>query len=270
MDADELDQFQQLSDSYEPELSGPLVGPRASTELLSKYFKGGDPIYEKKFNALCKSHPTCRSIKGDGNCGWRAISFAYFELLLRLGDVERVDAEKERFKSLCSILDQTGRQPHLYELFFDAVEDAFDKVKQAIVGGNTKDDSVIEEPFNNQYNSDCIVTHFRLLTGSWLMTHPDVYEAFLPIPLREYVNQTVDTVKTEIDEIGLQALLDGVIKGSGFGVDILYLDRSEGQEATRHRNLEPKEGNLTITLLYRPGHYDILYQGGQTEQAPRN
>lgn len=92
----------------------------------------------------------------------------------------------------------------------------------------------------------------QLLTGSWLLLHQEAYEAFLSTSVSEYVGSTVDVVKAQIDEIGLQALLDGVIKESGFGVDILYIDRSDGAEATRHHKLEPKEGNPVITLLYRP------------------
>jgi hypothetical protein len=46
-------------------------------------------------------------------------------------------------------------------------------------------------------------------------------------------------VKTEIDEVGLQALIDGVIEGSGFGVEILYLDRSEGVQWHGKESLVP-------------------------------
>lgn len=78
------------------------------------------------------------------------------------------------------------------------------------------------------------------------------YEAFLSVPLEQYCTQTIDTVKTEIDEVGLQGLVDGVIKGSGFAVEILYLDRSEGNEVTPHL-LSPDGPSLaTIRLLYRP------------------
>ncbi|KAI5287886.1 hypothetical protein KEM54_005646 [Ascosphaera aggregata] len=238
MDSEELAEFQELSNKYQPDLPGPLIGEKVSTEVLSEQYVGGDSVYQEKF--------TCRCIKGDGNCGWR-------------GDLDRLVAEKKRFRSMCEFLDQTGREPHLYELFLDAVEDVFAQVEQAIKDGRTKDDSTVEEPFNHEYTSDSIVTHFRLLTGSWLLLHQEDYAAFLSTPLEEYVNHTIDTVKTEIDEIGLQALLDGVIKGSGLGLEIIYVDRSEGPAPTKHRNLEPKEGEPVITLLYRPGHYDILY-----------
>ena len=82
--------------------------------------------------------------------------------------------------------------------------------------------------------------------------NPDRYQAFLSVPLDQYCSRTVDTVKTEIDEFGLQGLVDGVIEASGFAVEILYLDRSEGQEVTPHL-LTPERSSLAaIRLLYRP------------------
>lgn len=78
------------------------------------------------------------------------------------------------------------------------------------------------------------------------------YEAFLPIPLEQYCATRIATVKAEIDEVGLQALVDGVIDGSGFAVEVLYLDRSEGEEVTIHQLTPDRPSPATIRLLYRP------------------
>lgn len=82
--------------------------------------------------------------------------------------------------------------------------------------------------------------------------NPQRYQAFVPMPLDQYCATQVETVKSEIDEIGLQALIDGVIERSGFAVEILYLDRSQGDVVTPHL-LTPSQANIaTIRLLYRP------------------
>jgi ubiquitin thioesterase protein OTUB1 len=78
------------------------------------------------------------------------------------------------------------------------------------------------------------------------------YQAFLSVPLDQYCATRVDTVKTEIDEVGLQALVDGVIEGSGFAVEILYLDRSQGDAVTPHLLSPNRPSIATIKLLYRP------------------
>lgn len=78
------------------------------------------------------------------------------------------------------------------------------------------------------------------------------YQAFLPLPLDQYCAQRIDTVKTEIDEVGLQALVDGIIEPSGINVEILYLDRSQGDAVTPHILTPTRASSATIRLLYRP------------------
>lgn len=78
------------------------------------------------------------------------------------------------------------------------------------------------------------------------------YQAFLSMPVDQYCVTRIEPAKTEIDEVGLQALVDSVIEGSDIAVEILYLDRSQGDAVTPHL-LTPNRQNLaTIRLLYRP------------------
>jgi ubiquitin thioesterase protein OTUB1 len=72
------------------------------------------------------------------------------------------------------------------------------------------------------------------------------------MPLDQYCATRIETVKTEIDEVGLQGLVDGVIEASGLTVEILYLDRSEGDAVTSHVLSPPRAGHGAIRLLYRP------------------
>jgi len=44
----------------------------------------------------------------------------------------------------------------------------------------------------------------------------------------------------------------------GVGVRVMYLDRGDGATVASHDFPEDKEP--VINLLYRPGHYDILYR----------
>lgn len=82
--------------------------------------------------------------------------------------------------------------------------------------------------------------------------NPAQYEPFLPAPLDQYCATEIDTVRSEIDQVGLQALTDGVISNAGFGVEVLYLDRSQGDTVTPHPFTQTCPSDATIRLLYRP------------------
>lgn len=267
LSADEMERFQKLSNSYQPEVQGPLVSTKQSSHSIALDYSNADPTLATKTNALAITHPECRIMKGDGNCGWRAVAFGYFETLFALRDTLRIEAEIRRMKSLTTLLERVGLSDSIYEIFVDATEDVLNRTQAAIQNG-AQDESFLVEAFNEGYCSDAIITHFRILTSAWMKLNPNRYQAFLPMPLDQYCSSRIDPVKTEIDEVGLQALIDGVIEGSGFGVEILYLDRSEGDVVTPHQLSSNSSNGATIRLLYRPGHYDILYPVEALNMAP--
>ncbi|KGO40239.1 Ovarian tumor, otubain [Penicillium expansum] len=264
---DEMERFQKLSNSYQPEVQGPLVSTKQSSHSIALDYSNADPTLATKTNALAITHPECRIMKGDGNCGWRAVAFGYFETLFALRDTLRIETEIRRMKSLTTLLEWVGLSDSIYEIFVDATEDVLNRTHAAIQNG-AQDESFLVEAFNEVYCSDAIITHFRILTSAWMKLNPNRYQAFLPMPLNQYCSSRIDPVKTEIDEVGLQALIDGVIEGSGFGVEILYLDRSEGDVVTPHQLSSNSPNGATIRLLYRPGHYDILYPVEALNMAP--
>lgn len=256
---EELERFQKLSNEFEPDIQGPLVSPKQSSDAIALEYANADPSLATKTSTLAITHPTSRIMKGDGNCGWRAVAFGYFENLFALRDIVRVQSELGRLKSMNTLLEQVGQQQHLYEIFVESTEEIFTQISEAIRNG-VQDESFLVDAFNDEYNSSAIITHFRLLTSAWMKLNPHLYQAFLAVPLDQYCATRVETVKSEIDEVGLQALVDGVISGSNFAVKILYLDRSEGDAVTPHLLTPNRPSIATIRLLYRPGHYDILYR----------
>ncbi|KAF5861128.1 hypothetical protein ETB97_000568 [Aspergillus alliaceus] len=252
LSTEEMERFQKLSNEFEPDIQGPLVSAKQSSSAIAIEYATADPTFAAKTSALAVTHPFTRVMKGD------AVAFGYFENLFNLRDALRVHRELTRIKSLNLLLNQVGHEEHLYEIFVDATEIIFSQILDAIQSG-VHDDLFLVDAFNNEYNSNGIITHFRLLTSAWMKLNPHRYQAFLSLSLDQYCATRIETVKTEIDEVGLQALIDGVIEASGFAVEILYLDRSEGDAVTPHIVTPARPSAATIRLLYRPGHYDLLY-----------
>jgi ubiquitin thioesterase protein OTUB1 len=78
------------------------------------------------------------------------------------------------------------------------------------------------------------------------------YEPFLGMTVHDYCKAHIEAHAQEIEQAGLQVLTDGIIAPAGMAVEVLYLDRSEGDEVTPHMFV-PDGANLpTIRLLYRP------------------
>ena len=115
-----------------------------------------------------------------------------------------------------------------------------------------------------------------------MRTNPHQYQDFLPgMTVEQYCASKIDPYQIEIEHMGLQAVLDAIIKPAGINVDVTYMDRSASEEVNTINWYGEDTGYgpmPTIRLLYRPyayrcrqqatvlilrsGHYDILYKDG--------
>jgi ubiquitin thioesterase protein OTUB1 len=68
---EELAQLQKLSNEFEPEATGPLVGERQSSSAITTEYANADPVYRIKTAALPAKYAYFRTCRGDGHCGWR-------------------------------------------------------------------------------------------------------------------------------------------------------------------------------------------------------
>lgn len=82
--------------------------------------------------------------------------------------------------------------------------------------------------------------------------HAEDYQPYMEVPVNQYVLSTVMPIAAHIDEIGLRALVEGIIEPGKFAVEVVYLDRSEGASANTHSISKLTDPVYTIVLLYRP------------------
>ncbi|KAF4541373.1 Peptidase C65 [Lasiodiplodia theobromae] len=269
---DELAQLQKLSNEYQPEATGPLVGPRQSTAAITTEYANGDPVYRAKTQNLPYKYSHYRTCRGDGHCGWRAVAFGYFEALQRAGDRHKFLEEQSRLRSLANLLNQIGLQADVYEDFADETLGLLRKLANT----SASDDAPLLDAFNDMMASMGIITHLKasLLTSAWIQTHPQDFEPFLlGQDLQQYCRSHVEAGNCEIEHVTLTALFQVLLKPAGFALEILYLDRSAGEEgdmyhfeATTHDGV-PIMDPPTVRLLYRPGHYDILYKAEEIQRT---
>lgn len=159
--------------------------------------------------------------------------------------------ELTRIRSFEDTMKMAGVDYELLEDFFEETWELFRKIVDAFEK-NTPAMPVIIGVFNDDNRSNAIVYHFKMMTSSYMALHADDFEPFLEMPLDQYRQARIDPTNQEIDQIGLQALSTGVIAPAGLAVEVLYLDRSAGDEVTPHEFIPGGDKKPTIRLLYRP------------------
>ncbi len=176
----------------------------------------------------------------------------------------------------------TGYEEYIYEDMRDGIIASLDELA-SIMRSGTQDDALqlTLQQFNDGERSNQMLYYLRLIAAADLAAHPEVFGGFIEHPggLEGHKSMMVQT-DTEIEFLGLTALVEALLKPVNLGLEVVYLDRSlgasDGLEANIHNfSSNSLYGNAinpsaTAYLLYRPGHYDILYKNTMDPQALRN
>jgi ubiquitin thioesterase protein OTUB1 len=91
-----------------------------------------------------------------------------------------------------------------------------------------------------------------MMTSSFMQLQADRYAPFMDMSVTQYCLTRIDPANQEIEHIGLQALNDAVIAPAYIALEVLYLDRSAGDEVTPHRFVDDAQHWPTLRLIYRP------------------
>lgn len=217
-----------------------------ATCLLEEY--SSDPVYQQKVKHLNTKYQTLRRTRPDGNCFFRAFTFSYFESLI--GD----EAEFNRFYKIAKDskdeLIALGFPKFTLEDFHDMYMEVLDKVKVAQSAADIE--AVLSEPAYSDY----VVVYMRLITSGHMQKNADFYVNFLDghPTVKDFCALEVEPMYKESDHIHITCLTAAI----GVGVRVEYMDRG-GTEVNAHDFCPEGVSAPRVQLLYRPGHYDILY-----------
>ncbi|CAM8975196.1 unnamed protein product [Rhodiola kirilowii] len=226
----------------------PYVGDKEPLSALTAEYQSGSPILLEKIKVLSDQYGFIRRTRGDGNCFFRGFMFAYLEYLLSLGYAEFTFED-------------------FFSLFLEQLDGVFQGSKNSI------SDTELVQRCRDQSVSDYVVMFFRFITSGEIKSRSEFFEPFIlglsDSTVDQFCKASVEPMGEESDHVHITALSDAL----GVPIRVVYLDRSScdsGGISVNHHDFIPAsvqhspDGgsvaiNPKITLLYRPGHYDILY-----------
>ena len=195
-----------------------------------------------------------------------AIGFSYFEKLVDTGDRTQIENEANRLLGMNPMLGEVGG----YDYYEDWAEEFVDFLRE--IANNIDNRAVAHELVHQKWNDEAatsgMIYYLRLLAATYLKANPETYDPFIADTggVQGYCSQSIELINREIEHLGIEALVNVLLKPVNFVVEIAYLDRSPGSQVNTYR--VPAEANnqddstlgAIIYLLYRPEHYDILYR----------
>jgi ubiquitin thioesterase protein OTUB1 len=231
--------------------------------ILRSEYENGSPSFLKQIDWLMQhGFAHIQRTRGDGDCFYRSLAFAYVEDILNAADKNlAVGRSLSLLEATKATLDAAGIEQFVYEDFYDTLLSLIEGVTKPGTGG-VLTAAMLLQAFQEAEVSNAIVMALRLLTSAQIRQHRDDYEGFLVHPdtkdlmdVDSFCNNVVQALGKEADNVEIQALT----KALQLNLDLAYLNgvRMDGVDFIPFRN-NPDSDAQPLVLLYRPGHYDIL------------
>uniref|UniRef100_A0A5B7B2E5 Ubiquitin thioesterase n=1 Tax=Davidia involucrata TaxID=16924 RepID=A0A5B7B2E5_DAVIN len=252
----------------------PFVGDKEPLSSLEVEYQSGSPILLEKIKVLTEQFAAIRRTRGDGNCFFRSFMFSYLEHILESQDREEVDRITANVEQCRKTLQSLGYADFTFEDFFSLFLEQLECVLQGNKASISHDELL--QRSRDQSVSDYVVMFFRFVTSGEVRKRSEFFEPFIlgltNATVEQFCKSSVEPMGEESDHVHITALSDAL----GVPIRVVYLDRSScdaGGVSVNHHDFIPATDDLPnatgggssetakpyITLLYRPGHYDILY-----------
>ncbi|KAL7418478.1 hypothetical protein Q5752_006936 [Cryptotrichosporon argae] len=254
--------------------SRPLVSAPTPLAAIRAEYVAGSPTVLAKLDWLERNGwDQVWRARGDGDCFYRSFALAFLLRILHAPDRKAASAcALEAVTARMQSMEDAGFQRELFEEFLEPLTELI----KSLAGDLAEWDLV--QALQDPETSNAIVVSLRLITSAYIRACPDAFapfllspQTFLPLAPADYCRQEVEPVGRDADH----AMILALARALGAAVRVAYLDRSEvraggdggggdavnwvefGEEA---EGAAPRDSNDALTLLYRPGHYDVVTQ----------
>ncbi|KAK7412252.1 hypothetical protein VNO78_03703 [Psophocarpus tetragonolobus] len=250
----------------------PFVGDKEALSSLAAEYKSGSPILLEKIKLLDEKYAAIRRARGDGNCFFRSFMFSYLEHIMESQDQAEIDRVKANVEKSRKALQTLGYADLTFEDFFALFLEQLECLIQGKETSISHEELVLRS--RDQSISDYVVMFFRFVTSAEIQNRTEFFEPFIlglsNTTVEQFCKSSVEPMGEESDHVHITALSDAL----GIPIRVVYLDCSScdtGGVSINHHDFMPVAGDLPdascsseknipfITLLYRPGHYNILY-----------
>ncbi|CAA7400500.1 unnamed protein product [Spirodela intermedia] len=244
-----------------------LVTVNEPLSTLIDEYQSGSVVFLEKIKIIGENYVSLRRTRRDGNCFFRCFVFSYLEHILETQDKAEVDRIKGHIQESIKTLRNLQYVDHQFSDFYEI----FTELLDGVIQGHEKSlsDELLLQRCQDGLYSDSAVMFCRCAASAEIQSRRDFFEPFLaPFigtsqTLEQFCKTSVEGMKQESDHAHIVALTDAL----GVPVRVVYLDSSfsgTGPMTANQHDFLPSGASAPgekpfISLLYRPGHYDILY-----------
>lgn len=228
----------------------PNVGKRKGMDALEEECRFNAGML-RKVRQLAETYDHWRPVRGDGNCYYRAVVFGALEVFLARGDAGAAQVAG----ALAQVHYDTTEEHNLHNELLKWLR-------------TCRSSAELEEWIAQDAELDqALIRACRRLVRLFLIGHADVempsgltYEA-LAQALDTHYTGIDDYCRRVVDPMGRDAetlALDALPLQLGVGLRVWILDRRDEVDLVSV-DMPAPDGQVHVHVLFKPGHYDLLY-----------
>ena len=236
----------------EIELTTPLISDQLPINSLLDDYKN-NMEYSNSVKQITNKYKYIRKVRRDGNCFYRSYIYRLFEYICMKNNTDLYEKVKKKITDAKDLIQRNGYDwtfiEDFYKIFYTQFYHSFNSLQTK--GATVRD--YLDALFSDKETGNYLIYFIRFCIAAYLKENSFLYEVYVDMPFQSWITNEVEAIDHEADQIQIIACVNYF----DVGVKIEYLnpDKNEVMKFPEDKN----ENDIFITVLFTPGHYDILY-----------
>ena len=236
----------------EIEQTTPLISEELPVSILLDDYKSNQE-YSKSVKQLTDKYKYIRKVRRDGNCFYRSFIYRIFEYICIKNNKNLYDHIVKKINESKELIKRNGYDwsfiEDFYNIFYLEFHHCFNSIETK--GISVRD--YLDNLFSDKEKGNYLIYFIRFCIAAFLKENSFLYEVYVDGPFENWVSSEVEAIDHEADQIQIMACVNYF----DIGVKIEYLHPNKN-EVMKFPEDKP-EDQIFITVLFTPGHYDLLY-----------
>ena len=236
----------------EVEQTTPLISEELPVSILLDDYKSNQE-YSNSVKQITDKYKYIRKVRRDGNCFYRSFIYRIFEYICIKNNKNLYEHIVKKINESKELIKRNGYDwsfiEDFYNIFYLEFHHCFNSIETK--GISVRD--YLDNLFSDKEKGNYLIYFIRFCIAAFLKENSFLYEVYVDGPFENWVSSEVEAIDHEADQIQIMACVNYF----DIGVKIEYLHPNKN-EVMKFPEDKP-EDQIFITVLFTPGHYDLLY-----------
>ena len=230
----------------------PLISEKLPIQVLLDDYKFNEE-YSNSVKIITEKYKYIRKVRRDGNCFYRSFLYRLFEHICMKNNNSLYNHILKKIEEIKEISKKVGYEWFLIEDFYNVFYGEFCSCFNCVSTNNVSVRDYLDNLFMDKEKGNYLIYFIRFCISSYLKDNNQLYGVYVEGNYEDWIIREVEAIDHEADQIQIIACVNYF----DIGVKIEYLHPNKN-EVMKFPEDKP-EDQIFITVLFTPGHYDLLY-----------